>query len=126
MADEFTYSLGKFGDALQQLQKGLAAVNDDLTRDGVIKRFEYTFELMWKTLKIRLKDEGVDARTPREVLKGAFKLHWLPQEEVFITMLKDRNDLAHTYKEEKIKEVYGHIKTDYVDAIEAVYNTLKA
>lgn len=68
---------------------------------------------------------SVDAQTPREVLKGSFKLHWLPQEDVFIAMLKDRNDLAHTYKEEKAKKVYGHIKADYVDAIEAVYDKLK-
>ena len=40
------------------LQEGAEALNE-LKQEGVIQRFEYTFELAWNTLKDRLEHDGV-------------------------------------------------------------------
>lgn len=42
---------------------------DELDRDGVIKRFEFTFELFWKTIKMLLEYEGFDCAGPRSCIK---------------------------------------------------------
>ncbi len=44
-----------------------------LESEGRIHRFEYTFELAWKTLKDYLEAQGVSATFPREVIKAAFQ-----------------------------------------------------
>ena len=45
-----------------------------LEKEGVVQRFEYTFELAWKTLKDYLEASGlvISPVTPRQVIKEAF------------------------------------------------------
>ena len=55
--------LGNFRKALDSLAKGLARsesnLGDELLRDGVIQRFEYSYELAWKSLKRVLEAKAV-------------------------------------------------------------------
>ena len=66
--------LANFGKAMSQLD---AATEEneysDLERAGVVKTFEFCFELAWKTLKDLLFFEGYDEKTPRDVLRRAFE-----------------------------------------------------
>ena len=39
---------------------------------AVIKAYEFSFELGWKTLKDLLTYEGIDAPLPRQVIREAF------------------------------------------------------
>ena len=43
-----------------------------LEKEGLIQRFEYTFELSWKTLKDYLEAKGILVSYPRDVIKEAF------------------------------------------------------
>jgi nucleotidyltransferase substrate binding protein (TIGR01987 family) len=47
----------------------------DLEKEGVIQRFEFTFEIFWKLLKDYLQHEGIslETSTPRNVIREAFK-----------------------------------------------------
>ena len=47
---------------------------NDLEREGLIRRFRYTFESAWKTLRDRLEHDGVQLATvtPRNVMREAF------------------------------------------------------
>lgn len=71
-----------------------------LLRDGLIQRFEFTFELSWKALKEHMLDEGVDISTvqfPKQVLKTAYQMHLIDGEEVWLAMLSARNSTSHIY-----------------------------
>ncbi len=61
--------------ALAQLRAAIAAhqamPENDLIVIALIKAYEFSFELSWKTLKDLLAWNGIDARLPREVLKQA-------------------------------------------------------
>ena len=57
--------------ALNQLAKALKQPRDEYLRDSVIQRFEITYELAWKMLKLCLEAEGISVRTPRETLQEA-------------------------------------------------------
>lgn len=64
--------------------------------------FDRLFELSWKTLKAYLFEElGMyEAKTgsPREILKLAYAQELLHPEDVWLEMLKDRNDDSHIYR----------------------------
>ena len=68
--DNFDRALGLLREALAN---GPAALNQ-LEKEGVVQRFEYTLELAWKTIKDYLEESGVvlTAVTPRQVIEDAF------------------------------------------------------
>lgn len=106
------------------------AVNDfpnlsKLEKEGLIQRFEYTFELSWKTLKDFLESQGVGAKFPREVIKQAFKNDLISDGELWLQMLDSRNQMAHHYDEKTFKKNLKKIINFYFDLIKQVYETLK-
>ncbi|MFK4998603.1 HI0074 family nucleotidyltransferase substrate-binding subunit [Bacillus sp. N9] len=65
--------------------------------------------MYWKMLKRLLLSEGIEAKTPRETLKEAYQAGWLPNEQAWLQMLKDRNITSHTYVEELAKKIVQNI-----------------
>jgi nucleotidyltransferase substrate binding protein (TIGR01987 family) len=116
--------LSNFGHALDRLHEALAVPPEaPLAVDGTVQRFEFVFELAWKTLKAALEAEGVGARTPREVLREATRAGWLADEDAWLEMLEDRNLSSHTYSEESAREIYGRIRLN-TPALDEIYDFL--
>jgi nucleotidyltransferase substrate binding protein (TIGR01987 family) len=61
-----------FKKALERLQDAVQRASDDLDKDGVIQRFEFTFELFWKMLKAVLKYQGIECYSPRQCIKAKY------------------------------------------------------
>lgn len=101
----------QFGKALLRLEEALlrSADQDDLVIDATIQRFEFTFELCWKSMKKFLIEEGLDATTPRQVLQYAYGNKWIHNEALWLGMLQDRNLTSHTYREEQARQIYTRI-----------------
>lgn len=99
-------------DALERPVKEL----NELEREGVIQRFEYTFELAWKTLKDRLEFDGLvlNPVTPRNVIRAAFKAKLIDDGEAWIDMLVDRNLMSHTYDFQKFEVVANQVRERYL------------
>jgi len=123
--EETKYALGEFESAFLKLKEGADQARGELEKDGVIQRFEFTYELLWKTLKIFLQSKGLQAKTPRDVFREAFRLEWLDQEEVFLNMMEDRNQTSHMYDEETSREIFNRVKTQYIPAIKRVLDRLE-
>ena len=81
--------------------------------DGTIQRFEFTYELAWKLAKAALSHYGVDAPTPRMVIKEAFKANIIEDGDGWIDMLEDRNRTSHLYDEKQALTIYEKIKNKY-------------
>jgi nucleotidyltransferase substrate binding protein (TIGR01987 family) len=73
MKDELKYSFENLNNAVKRLDEGIKQAKNQLDQDGVIQRFEFTFELLWKTLKLFLTNEGILTNSPKEALKAAFR-----------------------------------------------------
>ncbi len=114
MKDDLKAAIVNFKNALISLEQGIKEAKSELQKDGVIQRFEFTFELLWKTLKIFLNDEGVECNSPKDCLKKAFKYELISDEQVFLDMLIDRNNSTHIYSKEESEEIFGRIKNIYV------------
>jgi len=124
MKEEVKYSVIKFRDALKKLEAGILQAVDELDTDGVIQRFEFTFETMWKALKIFLTHEGIACDTPRNCLKEAFRLGLLEKEKIFLDMLEDRNKTSHIYNKEVAEEIVERVKIKYLPVMRKVLNKL--
>jgi len=111
-------ALKRLGEALQEKE-----INS-LYVDGTIQRFEFSVELYWKTLKRLLAEEGIEAKTPRETLKQAYTIDWIQDEEVWLRMLRDRNETSQVYNEEKAKRIYDNIVL-YFPVMSSTFEELK-
>lgn len=69
MSKKVTQSLSNLERALLRLEEATkTSAGDPLRIDGTIQRFEFTFDLSWKTIKRVLEMEGFALNAPREVL----------------------------------------------------------
>ena len=94
-----------------------------LEKEGVVQRFEYTFELAWKTLKDYLEASGlvISPVTPRQVIKEAFAAKVIVDGTVWIKMLDNRNLLNHTYDGLVFEEAAKAIAEIYLPAIASLH-----
>ncbi len=114
-------------NATNRLKEALNEEESELMIDAVLHRYEFTFELAWKTLKDYLEYLGVTMNTgsPREVIKESFAHELISDGEVWIKMMLARNSLSHLYDEETSREVYEEIKNEYIYQIEKLVETLE-
>jgi nucleotidyltransferase substrate binding protein (TIGR01987 family) len=112
MSDRLRDRLDNLGRALDRLDEALEIPADaPLAIDGTIRRFEFTFELVLKSLKDALATEGVEEQTPKSVLRAALGVGWLDDDAAWLDMLDDRNLSSHVYREEVAAEIYGRVRT---------------
>ena len=126
MSEKTQQRLANLARALDRLDEALAVPPDaPLAVDGTVQRFEFTFELAWKTAKAALEDEGVATRTPREALREAMRAGWLADERAWLEMFDDRTLSSHVDSEEVAAEIYARIRTN-APALRALYTVLAA
>lgn len=118
MSNELTYSFNKLKSASLRLKESTENTIDELDRDGVIKRFEFTFELFWKAIKALMEHEGFDCAGPRSCIKAGARRGFLIDGEMILDMLEDRNKTTHIYNEATAQAIFNNIKERYVGLIE--------
>jgi nucleotidyltransferase substrate binding protein (TIGR01987 family) len=98
----------------------------DLEKEGIVQRFEITFELGWKTLKDYLVFNGVafQQMTPRNVIKQGFSSKVISDGQLWIDMLDRRNLLAHIYDESLLDETVSLVATKFLPAFEQLFGLL--
>lgn len=124
MKDELKYSFENLKNAVKRLDEGVKQTKNQLDQDGVIQRFEFTFELLWKTLKLFLSSEGILINSPKEALKAAFRFGLFKNESLFLDMLDDRNQTSHIYSEDVSKKIFQRIKKNYLSPIKKLTKEL--
>ncbi|MFM7275753.1 MAG: HI0074 family nucleotidyltransferase substrate-binding subunit, partial [Gammaproteobacteria bacterium] len=104
-------AVAEWASALDRLDEALALPADaPLLIDGTMQRFEFCFELAWKSLKLMLSEqEGIAIASPRQALEQAFALGWILPEEPWLQMLQDRNLSSHTYRQGLAREIHARI-----------------
>lgn len=110
----------KLLNATERLKEALQKEENDIVIDGTLHRFEFTFELAWKTMKDYLEYSGIVEGTgsPREIIKTAFANGIIDDGENWLKMMLARNSLSHLYDEEKSREIYIEIKEIYIDLLQ--------
>ncbi len=112
----FIYHKENYKRATERLKEALNEEATDIAIDGTLHRYEFTFELAWKTMKEYLEIQGVIPKIigPREIIKEAFAAGIIENGETWIDMMLSRNTLSHLYDEETSREIYDKIKEKYI------------
>lgn len=115
LAQQYQYFL----KALERLQEALAEPESSFVRDSIVKRFEITFEMAWKTMFRFLTDKG-ERVAPKawDVLPLAFESLLIEDGALWDRMREYRNDTSHEYNEAKAVEISAFVRLHGVDAFE--------
>ncbi len=95
--------------AVKRLADALAQPKNEFIRDSAIQRFAFTFELTWKVLKRYLAVLGVEVRSPRDAIRGAFEQGLIPDDPVWLSMIELRNLTSHTYDEKVAERIFAEL-----------------
>jgi nucleotidyltransferase substrate binding protein (TIGR01987 family) len=114
-----------FAAAYKKLGRAIFAqsadIHNDLYQMALIKAFEMTFELAWKTIKDYLNYEGIDVSLPREVIKQGFLNNIITDGQLWIDMLQERNLMTHTYDEARALQAIHQIIQRYRVGLQQVH-----
>lgn len=101
MQNQYSKRAEAFQKSLETLKLSKTAdKSNPLILSGIVMSFNLTFDLAWKLIKdILQEDHGIKdfpSGSPKETLKKA-KSVGIIQDEIWLDMLDDRNDLIHDY-----------------------------
>lgn len=106
-----SFSLTPTLNALKNLKEALMIKNpSELERDGTVQRFEYCYELMWKSAQRILKQNEVSAETPKDVFRELGRIGWITNVEEWIEFQKSRNQTSHEYGEKLAQKSFALAK----------------
>jgi len=106
--------------ALEQLESFFEppALNER-EQQGLIKAFEYVFELAWNTLRDLLRSQGNETLLgSRDTLREAFRLGLIHNGETWMLMIQDRNLTTHTYNRSTADTIASHIQESYLQCFQ--------
>jgi nucleotidyltransferase substrate binding protein (TIGR01987 family) len=111
----WTQRFVNFKKAFAQLERFLTYTQlNEMEQQGLIKAFEYTFELSWKTLQDLLKEKGyLNIVGPRPVIEKSFEDGYIENGTEWMKMHKSRNLTSHTYDQETAEEIIEAIRNNY-------------
>lgn len=101
--------LSELKQAFLRLQEALPQVQNQLDKDGVIQRFEFTVELLWKTLREYCQEKGLTENNPKDVFRLCADFGLIDDLQPWFDFLKSRNLAAHLYDEKAADEIFSKI-----------------
>jgi len=114
MSNYFEDKLATFEQALRTFKEALLESPTQLERDGAIQRFEYCYDLAWKTLKRYLARRGViDLNSPKSVFTAAYAEKIIDDESMWVTIIARRNLSVHTYNQKLADSLFAELPLFY-------------
>ncbi|GAB6065183.1 HI0074 family nucleotidyltransferase substrate-binding subunit [Aquifex pyrophilus] len=124
---DFNKALSRLKEAHKRAEELKGSTDYEFFRDSTIQRFEFTVEIMWKSVKRFLEtSEGITCRSPKSCIRAFFTAGFISEEEAvkLLKMIDDRNRTSHTYHQEIAESIYRNIK-EYIPLMEKVLKILK-
>ena len=121
-------ALGNFRDSLTLKPSLFPELVADNIKSGQIQKFEFTIELLWKTVQVFLFEvDGIDVVTPKSVAKEFVEAGYCNYEiyELFIRAINDRNQLSHIYRQEMAETIWLRLP-QLVPVIEQIVTAMKS
>ncbi|MCX6359949.1 MAG: HI0074 family nucleotidyltransferase substrate-binding subunit [Armatimonadetes bacterium] len=123
--DEALRASARLLEAVERCADG----GDDMLRDALIQRFEFTFEATWKAIKSYVEHLGLEAGSPRQAIRALIPARLADDEDeldAWFNMLEDRNLTSHTYIEALSVSVSERVARSHAPRLSAMAERLGA
>ncbi|MEJ5339685.1 MAG: nucleotidyltransferase substrate binding protein [Aquificaceae bacterium] len=103
-------------------------LEEELLYEVATKRFEYTFESLWKTIRLfLLEKKGLECNSPMDCLKGFYSVGLLSREvaEKIAKTVRLRNEVVHIYDFSLAGRAYVDINSTALPLFRAVVERIK-
>jgi nucleotidyltransferase substrate binding protein (TIGR01987 family) len=101
-------------------------VLDEIIKEGLIQRFEYTHELGWNTMKEFAEHQGNNnVKGSRDATREGFKINLITDGHVWMDMIDSRNSTSHTYNDDTAQMIYKKIINDYYPVFKEFESTME-
>ncbi len=123
MAERWQLRLDNLRSAEKLLSEGIELLRagglNELSQAGLIQRFEFTWELAWKTLRDFMFASGqeISVPSPINVIRTAFTLNLISQADEWVEAMRLRNALSHEYDAARAAASLGAIADKYAPLI---------
>lgn len=116
-----------FTKALGQLTEFIEHGNlNKFEEQGMVKAFEYTYELAWNTLKDFLQYQGEqNIAGSRDAIRKSFAVGIIVDGDSWMRMLISRNKTSHTYNETTASEIVTEIRDSFFKLFCDLHKTLE-
>lgn len=96
--------------AFTRFQEIMLEKKSEIVRDSAIQRFEFTSELVWKTLKACLEEKGARGLYfPKDIIRSAFQARIIDDDPQWLAMVDTRNLTSHIYNENMAEKAYKEL-----------------
>ncbi len=124
--ERWRYRYENFDKAFALLREGLEMLRrgelNQIGKEGLVQRYEFSFELAWKTMGDYLKYTGIvlPVFSPREVIRKAFETGIIGDGQSWMNALEARNLMSHTYDAERFDAIVKAIDESYFPLLESL------
>lgn len=119
-----------YSSALETLKQAKDQdLENEFVQHGIIAKFSLQFDRSWKLMKELLKYEGdktAATGSPREIIKAAYAYYDWMDEEIWLQMLRDRNDNVHIYDAALAERLVATIINRYIPEFERMDSNVAA
>jgi nucleotidyltransferase substrate binding protein (TIGR01987 family) len=123
--ERFELARNQYNRALGRLQAVAALHEDDIIRDSLIQRFEFTYELAWKSLFYWLRSQGETVpEMQRPIIQAAFRCELIGDPERWERIKECRDQTSHTYDEDTAVWVAAFVRSHALAEFERLQDTL--
>jgi len=125
----YNKALKKLSEAIEYIKKELNEnepdidnedaedVLEEIIKEGLIQRFEYTYEMAWNVMKdYALYQGNSEIGGSRDAIRYAFSSKLIEDGDLWMDMIKSRIKTSHTYNEETANEIYLKVINEYHSA----------
>jgi len=113
----YNKALKKLTEAIEYIDiefENAEEVLEEIIKEGLIQRFEYTYEMAWNVMKDYALFQGnPDIGGSRDAIRYAFSTKLIADGDLWMDMIKSRMKTSHTYNEETANEIFMIILDEY-------------
>lgn len=119
--DRFELARQQYNQALDRLHEVIDLDENDIIRDSLIQRFEFTYELAWKSMFYWMKDQGEQVpEMQNPIIQAAFRCELINDPALWEDIKKQRDETSHTYNEPKAVFVSAFVRTKALPAFDVL------